>query len=274
MKIIKAKAMWPERMGFELHRRTIGDEYIFIHYHTPVVIFVDGKKIVTEKGACIIYDKYSEQHFASPDNKLIHDFIHFNCSISPIMAKFGLEFNKIYYPINNDSITAIIQTIEKESISRFDFYEDICKLKIYELFTFLARNSNFESHTRYADSETVARFTELRNNIHLSFEKNLSVDQMAAMVNLSSSRFHNLYKQIFGISPKRDYLLVKIEHAKTLMADDKYSISQVAELSGYNNQYHFIRQFKEIVGVTPGKYLKNMRRTKLNALKDATKLDD
>ena len=268
MKIIKAKTMWPERMGFELHRRTTGDEYIFVHYLTPVVIVIDGKAIETKKGACIIYDKYSEQHFSSPDYKLIHDFVHFNCSISPIMAKFGLEFNKIYYPINAESITSIIQTIEKENIAKFDFYEDICELKINELFTLLARNSNLEIPNHYADSETVARFTELRNQIHLNFEKHLTVEKMAAMVNLSPSRFHNLYKQIFGISPKRDYLLVKIEHAKTLMADDKYSITQIAELSGYNNQYHFIRQFKEIVGITPGKYLRNMRSTKIKINQD------
>ncbi|MBE6544394.1 MAG: helix-turn-helix transcriptional regulator [Ruminococcaceae bacterium] len=269
MKIIKVKTMWPERMGFELHRRTTGDEYIFIHYLTPVVVVIDGKRIETKKGACIIYDKYSEQHFLSPNFKLLHDFIHFDYSLSPIMAKYGLEFNKIYYPINNDTITSIIQTIEKENISRFDYYEDICRLKIHELFTLLARNSNLDMQSHYADSETVARFTELRNKIHLSFEKNLTVDQMAAMVNLSPSRFHNLYKQIFGVSPKKDYLLVKIEHAKTLMADDKYSISQIAELSGYNNQYHFIRQFKEIVGVTPGKYLKNMRSTKIRHMQDS-----
>ncbi len=268
MEIIKAKTMWPERAGFELHRRTTGNEYIFIHYLTPVTIQIDGKIIETKKGACIIYDKYSEQHFSSPGGKLLHDFVHFDCPLSAIMAKYGLEFNKIYYPINNDSITSVVQTIEKENISKFEYFEDICELKIHELLTLIARNSNFEMQSHFTDSETVARFTELRNKIHLSFEQNLTVDQMAAMVNLSPSRFHNLYKQIFGISPKKDYLLVKIEHAKTLMADDKYSIQQIAELSGYNNQYHFIRQFKEVVGITPGKYLKNMRSTKIRHMNE------
>lgn len=266
MKILKVKTMWPERAGFHLHRRTTGNEYVFVHYLTPVSITIDGKKIEALKGACIIYDKYSEQIFSSPNSKLLHDFVHFNCNLTPVMAKYGLEFNKIYYPINSDSITSIIQTIEKETISKFDFYDDICELKLQELLTLLARNSTTEMQSHCADSETIARFTDLRNKIHLCFEKNLTVEQMAAMVNLSPSRFHNLYKSIFGISPKKDYLLVKIEHAKTLMADDKYSIQQIAELSGYNNQYHFIRQFKDIVGVTPGKYLKTMRSTKMRHL--------
>lgn len=262
MKILKAKSLWPERKGFALFRSTTGDEYIFIHYLTPVEIKIDGTWIQTKKGACIIYDKYSEQHFKSPDTRLIHDFVHFNTNLNGIMAKYGLEFNKIYYPINSDTITAIIQSIEKENMSKFDYYHELCELKIHELFAILARNSNSENQTPYADSETIARFTELRQKIHMNFNEDLSVEKMAAMVNLSPSRFHNLYKQIFGISPKKDYLLVKIEHAKSLMIDDKYTIQKIAELSGYNNQYHFIRQFREIVGITPGKYLKSIKNSK------------
>ena len=32
--------------------------------------------------------------------------------------------------------------------------------------------------------------------------------------------------------------------------------SESAEQTGYNNPYHFIRQFKQIVGMTPGKIRK------------------
>ena len=263
MKIIKAKTMWPERMGFELHRRTTGGEYIFVHFLTPATIIIDDQRIEAKKGACIIYDKFSEQRYSSPNYKLLHNFIHFDGCLAPIMAKFALEFNKIYYPQSSDAITAIVQAIEKENISKYDYYEEICELKIRELFTLIARNASPQLQSQFTDIETVARFTELRNKIHLNFEEDMTVEEMAAMVNLSPSRFHNLYKQIFGVSPKKDYLLVKIEHAKTLMAEEKYSIAQIAELSGYNNQYHFIRQFKEIVGVTPGKYLRNMRTSNL-----------
>ena len=107
MKIIKVKSLWPERKNFELHRFTTGNEYIFIHYLTPAEILLDGKWIQTKKGACIIYDKFSVQHFRSPETRLIHDFIHFDANLNEIMAKYGLEFNKIYYPINSDNISSL-----------------------------------------------------------------------------------------------------------------------------------------------------------------------
>ena len=106
------------------------------------------------------------------------------------------------------------------------------------------------------DSTTYHRFIKLRNDIHSLFDRNLSVEDMAQMVSLSPSRFYSLYKSIFGISPKKDFLNIRIEHAKTILQQKKYSVSQVASIAGYNNQYHFIRQFKEVVGVTPGKFLR------------------
>ena len=36
-------------------------------------------------------------------------------------------------------------------------------------------------------------------------------------------------------------------------SNDWNKILNTARLAGYNNEYHFIRQFKQITGITPGK---------------------
>ena len=77
---------------------------------------------------------------------------------------------------------------------------------------------------------------------------------MAECVNLSQSRFYALYKEIFGISPNADLQAIRIEHAKTLLLQNKYLIREIAEMTGYTNQYHFIRRFREYTGTTPGKF--------------------
>ena len=67
-------------------------------------------------------------------------------------------------------------------------------------------------------------------------------------------QFYKIYKEIFGISPKKYLQEIRIEHAKTLLMQNKYMIREIAEMTGYKNQYHFIRQFKEYTGITPGKF--------------------
>lgn len=45
---------------------------------------------------------------------------------------------------------------------------------------------------------------------------------------------------------------MRIEKAKNMLMQGM-SVAETAEQLGYTNVYHFIRQFKQITGITPGK---------------------
>ena len=90
----------------------------------------------------------------------------------------------------------------------------------------------------------------------MDYKRDWSIDEMAELVHLSASRFFTLYKNIFGVSPKEDLLKSRIQHAEMLLSQG-YSVKEVATLSGFSNQYNFIRQFKKLTGQTPGKYKKD-----------------
>lgn len=259
MEFTKVCALWPERKGFHLRRSTTGDQYIFLHMHTPIEVMIDGAWVHAEKGSCILYNKNDYQEFIAKDTALLHDFFHLVGNIDQLMEDFGLKFGHIYYPINNDAVTKLMQEMEQEHLKQEQFHNDMCTLKLTELLIYLSRSGKRTADSLSIDTPTYKRFMKLRKEIHTRFDANLTVEEMAKMVNLSPSRFHSVYKAIFGISPKKDYLIIRIEHAKTLLQERKYSVADVAIMAGYNNQFHFIRQFKEIVGVTPGKYLRTFQ---------------
>jgi AraC-like DNA-binding protein len=256
MEFTKIKALWRENKGFHLVRQSTGDEYIFIHLLSPVRVMLGGEWTEAREGACILYDKNAYQELIAVDRPLLHDYFHLTGNISELMEHLGLSFSTIYYPQNTEAVTAIIQQIEQECLKKTEYFEEMCKAKLQELLVSLARSAKCGVSACAVDSTTYHRFIKLRNDIHNLFDRNLSVEDMAQMVSLSPSRFYSLYKSIFGISPKKDFLNIRIEHAKTILQQKKYSVSQVASIAGYNNQYHFIRQFKEVVGVTPGKFLR------------------
>ena len=54
-----------------------------------------------------------------------------------------------------------------------------------------------------------------------------------------------------------DVINGKIEKAKEILSETGCTVSQVAAMCGYDNEEHFMRQFKKIVGVTPTGYRKN-----------------
>lgn len=58
----------------------------------------------------------------------------------------------------------------------------------------------------------------------------------------------------------QDLIDARIARAKTLLANKELDTVQLAEALGYNDQYHFIRQFKARTGQTPGAYRKTLNK--------------
>ena len=54
--------------------------------------------------------------------------------------------------------------------------------------------------------------------------------------------------------PIRYLNMIKIEKAKGLLISDYSTIEDVAESVGYGNVYHFCKMFKQMTGISPGKY--------------------
>lgn len=87
---------------------------------------------------------------------------------------------------------------------------------------------------------------------HLS--QPLRVTTLAALANLSPAYFTVLFKEQTGCSP-RDYLhLLRIHHACQLLRRTNLSVKEIANQLGYQDPFHFSRQFKTFQGVAPSEY--------------------
>ncbi|MHA2856026.1 helix-turn-helix domain-containing protein [Paenibacillus lautus] len=73
-------------------------------------------------------------------------------------------------------------------------------------------------------------------------------------MNMSRSYFQHKYKQIFGISVINDIILNRLGYASYLLKNTSYAISHISGICGYENDVHFMRQFKKYVGLTPSEY--------------------
>lgn len=95
---------------------------------------------------------------------------------------------------------------------------------------------------------------ELRECIHNSPSLDWSVTQMAEKLNMSEGYLQALYQKAFHISCKKDVINCRISLAKERLLRSSYSIEQIAEACGYRNVEHFIRQFQQMVGMSPTSY--------------------
>lgn len=253
MKIIKIETLWPEPENFMLDREDTGNEYIFVHFITPVHLFINHSFASFPSGVCILYNKHSHQKFLSKDCRLIHDWCHITGNLDGIIEKYGFKYGEPYVVTDSHPITSVMQKIKYETLRADVFSEKAIKLAFEELIINIIRTS-LKDRGKQINDRVKERFTYLRSKISAEYNHDWTVEKMAAEVNLSSSRFYTLYNEIFGISPKQDLQSMRIEHAKTLLLQNKYLVREIAEMTGYKNQYHFIRQFKKQTGKTPGSY--------------------
>lgn len=246
--VTMAAGAWREHKGFSL-KRSCGEEYVFVHFVTPA--YIDVRRY--EAGTFILYEKGSVRNISSPDRDIIHDWFHAVGDVPELAKRSGIRFGIPYTLRESGFISDIVSEIEVEVLKKRVGYAEIVSALTEELFARLMR-AMVENSTE-TEKEVYREFRELRCEIMMSYSSDWSIERMAERVSLSPSRFYELYRKIFGISPQKDLQNVRIEHAKRLLVEKKYTVGRVAEMTGYASQYHFIRQFKRKCGISPGKYV-------------------
>lgn len=98
---------------------------------------------------------------------------------------------------------------------------------------------------------------EIRRNIYNFPNKKWTVDSICHRANLSRSYFQLLYREAFGITCINDVIESKVSLARKLLDNTNDTVSSIAGQCGYDNDVHFMRQFKKLTGVTPSEYRKS-----------------
>lgn len=116
----------------------------------------------------------------------------------------------------------------------------------------LRHTASFQTHRKEArfDLEAIDRYIEQ----HLS--RRISVAQLAGSVYLGESQFHQLFKQRLGITPHQYVLTKRVEMAKSLLEQSRFTLGQIAELTGFSNQSALTHTFSRLQGVSPSQYKK------------------
>lgn len=96
--------------------------------------------------------------------------------------------------------------------------------------------------------------------IHLRFVNRIALDEVAREVHLSPSYFSRLFKIETGFSFSDYVQKIRIEEAKRLLRRGDCSMADIAGQTGFFDQSHFTKMFKQATGVTPGEYRRRRGR--------------
>lgn len=139
----------------------------------------------------------------------------------------------------------------------------------------LAYQQRFTLTDDYHAGELVLEFQKLLcylNNCRVTPEKNdwiqtvceklrqncqvgASLETIAAECGMGYENLRKQFRQTFGCSLSQYRIQLRINVSKTMLLDQEMSIKEVAAKLGYCDTYAFCNQFKQQVGVSPGKFV-------------------
>lgn len=106
---------------------------------------------------------------------------------------------------------------------------------------------------------------QITDYINDSLDRDLSLTEMAIMVQMSPFHFARLFKQSTGLAPHQFVIRCRVERAKELLMRGEMAIADIATAVGFANQSHLTRHFKRVVGVTPKIVLENSKNVSSTA---------
>ena len=117
MQIHSIRHLWPESAQFRLARPSGAQDAVLLHFITPVFLEMEGVRGEIAPGALVLFAPGAPHAFCAR-GPLVHNWMHLSPDAVERAAEFGLAANALYYPQNGAEITARVEALEMETLTR------------------------------------------------------------------------------------------------------------------------------------------------------------
>jgi AraC family transcriptional regulator len=84
-----------------------------------------------------------------------------------------------------------------------------------------------------------------------NFDMNIGLQQLAEHCCVSLFHFSRIFKAVMKITPHQYLSEIRLNHARILLENTKYPVTQIAIQCGYNSVEHFATAYKQRFETTP-----------------------
>ena len=91
-------------------------------------------------------------------------------------------------------------------------------------------------------------------HIEANLASKMDIEDLANVVALSRSHFSRAFKRTLGFSPMEYVVVRRVERAKAMISGTREPLAEVALACGFADQAHLNRRFRDIVGISPGRW--------------------
>lgn len=261
---------------WKLDRVIFDYEIIYIKEGT-LDVTVEGKSFKAKKGD-IVFLRPKQSHILDNNGEYLRQpHVHFDLNYeknSPIIKICFKPYDELSdyektlfrkdipknSKLNLPSLIQLNNTIYFEDLlfdminefnSKMPLYEIKLKAKLTEMLTYLVLKVNENYNSRIVK---YSKMLEIKDYIAHNYNKNIKLDELEDVFNISKHHLIRLFKKAFYMTPMHYHQMIRIEKAKELIQYSGKSLTTIAEELGYSNIMTFSRAFKDFDGVPPSYY--------------------
>lgn len=159
-----------------------------------------------------------------------------------------------------EKIKALFFDIEEEITEESNMSLEICKALVIAIYTYII--SYFSENEKELSIDKVQHSAEIKETmlyIKENINENITLDELAKVANMSKTYYSTVFKKTTGMTVWEYILNTRIELATNYLTKDtdKYSITEILSMCGFNNATAFNKTFKKVTGKTPTQFKKS-----------------
>lgn len=238
------------------------DEFLFIMFHTPTYIKIDGCVKLCEPNTLVIWSPGASQYYGGSEIQWCHSWL--VCSGEMVESWLLSGDIPMESPIKLSEPIIFewyLQAIHNELVTRSEPDKKIIRNFAENLVVEISRGAGGDGAIPVIPKE----YLNLRTFIDGNFTSHLNIAQLAAQVNQSIPHFCRQFKRWFSLAPIEYVCQLRLQHASNLLGNPHLLVGEIAQMSGYKDVYYFSRAFKKHFGVSPTQMRKYPTRVKLQS---------
>lgn len=234
----------------EINRPTGRDDWLLFYVAKESETFFLDRTVTAEAGSFIIFAPGEKQHHIYCGSATAEFYyVHFECESLP--EGITLETSRVYSSEHFKQFAPIFEEMIEEILQKRTHYEMLCISRLLYLLSLIQREAAETTDSYHRGFRGIARAIQHMNRY---CDRDLALEDYAAMCHMSKYHFLRVFRTVTGTTPLEYRGRVRIDHAKELLKNGDFSVSEIAAALGYSSLAYFSAAFKRSTGLSPTEY--------------------
>ena len=248
--VLVGKDEYREQVISFTSNKTCCNELIF-HLSGESTVFFNGKRLeITKDSIRFLPQGEIHEYIVKRKERGECIDIFFDTDVPVTNEAFVLKLKQ------SEKIKSLFKKIFSVWVAKNDGYYLECISIIYKIFSELQKK-NYIPESQFDSIKPAIDYIERH-----FLDKKITTEGLASCCAISYPYIKKLFVKKFGVPPIKYSIQLKINYACDLLKSELYTISQIAEICGYNDIYFFSRQFKEYMGLSPTDFINKYKSSK------------